>query len=481
MKDMLNLNVNDISFEESLRLYRDFSAKSKEYTYIPPINAENKDFGSDFPGSLIQKPRYTNCRFHLSRFKASNGAFSFFKDCRFYDCYFHGSNFKYCNIKDSKFIKKQQFNIENTGFTFGYFSNVLFDGINFEGISFRDIELKDSCFNNCIINDSSFERAIISNTTFKNMDLRNIGIRYCQFNNVSFENVVFPILDLANNIGLFEIFESQQNNVKFSLGYQRKVSFQEAKKLSLYLIPYYQETRQYFCILNIYLLNEKFDDILPLLKTAIDYSIEQCDFDTLYNICKLVADCNLYDNTFLVEFYHRVKNSINPNKFPYNIQKGYIHYMDEIKNILIDNPHGYPQINIELLTNISSKEPEKLTPLIKEIENIIYSVNSNISPCIQISHHSPYEIIISAFGHLTEILMICQIFYYSFGGLKSLNDLKNSRYGKATNNNKSDKKSDKTNKNHKEKYTKTEFSIGPIHFTRETTSLVNSVEYYITD
>jgi hypothetical protein len=74
--------------------------------------------------------------------------------------------------------------------------------------------------------------------------------------------------------------------------------------------------------------------------------------------------------------------------------------------------------------------------------------------------------------------VICQIFYYSFGGLKSLNDLKNSKYGKATNKNKSDMKS---NKKHREKHTQTTFALGPIHFSRETTSLVNSVEYYITD
>ena len=107
------ISDNNISFESSLKLFKEFSVKSQDYEFLPPGEADNKDFGSDFPGSLIQKPRYSNCRFYNSSFKASNGAFSIFQNSQLYDCFFEDSNFNYSNFEKCLFDKKKRiFNLE---------------------------------------------------------------------------------------------------------------------------------------------------------------------------------------------------------------------------------------------------------------------------------------------------------------------------------------------------------------------------------
>ena len=474
MKDLMNMDSNNITFEESLNLFIEFSVRSKEATYMPPMIANDRDFGSDFPGGLIQKPRYTDCRFHSSEFMASNGAFSTFNRCHFCDCNIEGANLNYCDFRSCNFISNEKFLVSNTGFNFSQFLNVSFDGIIFEGISFRDILLKGCTFSNCNMKNSTLERAVIRDTKFKDIDFRYIGIRYCQFENVEFENVVFPILDLPNNIGLADIFEKNSNSVRFSLGYHKTVTFEEAKKLLLLLIPFYQETKQYFPILNTYLINNQYEDNNKLFQTAIENSLKECDFDTLYNICKLVSHINLFDKHQQAEFFQLIKSQINPNGFPYNIQKGYIHYMDEIKDILIENPNNLPRADIELITTIPSNKPEELTPIIAEIETIFSEVSPNTSPYIQISHNSPYKILIFFYEHLNEIESICKIVYYSLGAAKLFSELQKYKKSKIVNSNLS-------SNTYKDKQTETSLVLGPIRFSRKTKEKIKSAEFCISE
>lgn len=476
MKDIAIGNYTNISFNDSADLFRKFSVKSQEAAYLPPINAENKDFGSDFPGNLIYKPRYNKCRFYNSPFKASNGAFSVFQNCSFFDCYFENANFNYCSIENCTFESKNKFSILSTGFNFGSFLKCRFIGIDFSGISFRDIYMEECVFENCILNNSSFERADIKNTAFINLDLRNVGIRYCRFHDITFVKTIFPILDLADNIGLIPEIEKQQNEIRFSLGYKKVVELNEAKTLLIDLLPYYKKTRQYFAMINVFLLNEDYEEVNYLLPIAMEHSIEQYDFDALQNICQFLANAEMFDSTQLRKFYEFIKKLIKPEKFPYNIQKGYAVFMNNIKSILLDNPNGYPCATILLSTNIDIESIDLLSLVIKDVENVTSLISPSITPCIQLTHHSPYEIWIMLYGLLPDLLTICQTFYYTFGGIKSLSDIKKSMHEKTENQNYD------VSTNHiiaQEKLTSINLSFGPIKFNKETQRVVKKMEYYI--
>lgn len=476
MKDISIENYTNISFNDSAELFREFSVKSQEAAYLPPINAENKDFGNDFPGNLIYKPCYNGCRFYNSQFKASNGAYSVFQNCSFFDCYFENANFNYCNIENCVFESKKNFSILSTGFNFGAFLKCRFIGIDFSGISFRDIYMEECVFDNCTLNNSSFERADIKNTKFINLDLRNVGIRYCRFHDITFVKTIFPILDLTNNIGLFSEIEKQQNEICFSLGYKKEVDLNEAKSLLIELLPYYKKTREYFSMINVFLLNEDYETVNHLLPIAMEHSIKQFDFDSLQNICYLLANTKMFHDTQLRKFYELIRSLIKPEKFPYNIQKGYAVFMNNIKNILLDNPNSYPCATILLSTDIDIESIHLLSIVIKDIENVTNSINPSIMPCIQLTHHSPYEVWIMLYGLLPDLLTICQTFYYTFGGIKSISDIKKSIHEKTENQNYD------ISSNHiiaQENLSNINFSFGPIKFNKETKRVVKKMEYYI--
>ncbi len=476
LNELILADYENISFKDSLNMFYEFSVRAKDSAYLPPIEAQGNDFGADFPGGLIHKPRYTNCRFYESSFKASNGAFSIFKDCYWYDCYFEGSNFNYSNFEGCHFVKNKQFSIDGAGFNFSIFYDCHFNGIDFSGISFRDIYVEKCTFENCNMKNSSFERATLKNVKFKDMDLRHIGIRHCKFTDITFENIIFPILDLTNNIGLFPNIESQPEEIRFSLGYKKEVSYDEAKKLLIGLMPYYKETKQYFPMINVMILNNDTNNVLKLFPIAIKYSLEQHDFDALQNLCQLIVSSEFFNNMQLRWFYEYIGDHIKPESFPYNLQKSYTVYMNNIKSILIENPQDHPCATITLTTTINCKTLNLLPGIIEDIENTIKNINPMIKPCIQLTHHSPYEICIILYSIIPELLTICQTFYYAFGGMKSFLDIRKSKHEKAVNKAVSVDTSDIILD---ERSTNVNLSIGPFKFSKETKAVVKKVEYYI--
>ena len=55
-------------YDISFNLFKDLITTEYSLRFFPPVHAEGRDFGEEFPGSLIRKPFYKNCRFSNSSF-----------------------------------------------------------------------------------------------------------------------------------------------------------------------------------------------------------------------------------------------------------------------------------------------------------------------------------------------------------------------------------------------------------------------------
>lgn len=440
------LNVNNIDLKTSFRLFQDLSVKTTNYIdELPPINAENMDFDEKFLGGLIQKPNYNHCRFNKTTFNSSNGSYSNLKNCYFGDCYLFNCDFRYSSFKTCKFQYQNGFNIESCNFSFSTLTNCIFDKISFSGTSFRQMIMSNVEFSDCLINVSSFEHTKFYNCTFNNIDFRNAGIRYCEFKNCKFVNVTFPILDLLSNYGLIDTIKNNISETTISLGSKGTTTFEEAIELLCNLVPYYENVHQYFELINLCILYGELDISSDLIPEALNYVINQNDFEGLKNICKLIVDLKhnstseRLSNVDLYDIYNLIISLIDPEKLPHNLYKSYIDYISSIRLLLIDNPNNNPTGQIVLKTNILPGETNDLSELVETIDDMIRDAVSKSSPNIQITHNSPYEIIVGFVGALPEILQVCQIFYYTFGGIKALKDIAKSVHEKATNTHKAPK------------------------------------------
>ena len=470
---------NEIEFNESLLLYKSFQPTSLSSEILPPEKAYNQDFFDDFPGNLIQKPQYTQCRFYGSRFDSSNGAYSKLHNCNLVDCLLTNCDLRYSDFTQCKFTNcNGKTHIHSCNFSSSNFINNTFESVKFVGTSFRQMLIADCVFIDSSIVNSSFEETIFNNCTFKNINLKDVGVRFCEFSNCTFVNVTFPILDLASNIGLLDLMLQQQDEIQISLGTKGTTSLEHAIELLKKLVPYYYKTHQYYQIINILLLDRKYDKIWDVLNEAFNYVISVNDFPGLLGLCNLVVKLHVFDEDKLKLLYNRIIESIIPEKLPYHLMKSYLSYIKNIQNMLLDNPSQYPTAQIILKSDIGESERIKLIHIIDDIESIVQNVGYSISPIIQLTHHSPYEIIVFICAELPTLLQICQIFYYTFGGLKNLKELGQSRHEKTVNN---PKQHEKINKNNIKQTLNVSVAIGGINISihKETIQHIKSSEYFI--
>lgn len=419
------LSLNE--YKKAFSVYKNLITTNRAPECYPPTYATDTDFGAEFPGDLIDKPKYKNCKFRKSEFRAADGALSQFHSCVFSDCIFDNCDFRYCDIYDCKFGKKsglKQANINNCNFSYGNFVNLEFHGIDFHGCSFRQMRIDNTCFADSIVEGCAVEEATVERCSFRNVDFSKSSFRYCVFRKTEFINVKIHILDLLKNLGLLGMLQSCQDNVEIVFGNGQKVSFLSALPILKSILPYYYETNKFFEVLNFLAYKQDVNRMKSLLPIAFERTSRNLDFPALQNLCTLLVYTKLFTNEELKNFYEFIDHLFSPDSLPYYLRKSYNMCISNIRNILVENPDNLPQAKIILKTDIDSLSDQSIQQLLADAELNIRLLSEDISFSIHLTKKSPYEILISLCGVLPEILKICQAFYYLFGGVKSLSEIR---------------------------------------------------------
>lgn len=470
-----------VDYEKSFQAFKALLTTDYEAETYPPATAEYKTFGEEFPGALIHKPQYKNCMFVGSRFNSADGSLSRFHDCSFDGCLLDNCDLRFCDILRSSFqANKGKAKITSCNFSFGNFINSSFLSTYFSGCSFRQMQFESTSFKHCSMQYCSIEQTSIKNCLFENLDLRRVGVRYCTFENTTFEGVTFHILDLARNYGLIQQLQKSVQPVFVAYKNNKTMLLDDAIQYLRKLIPYYLETHHFYELINVYAAYGEHEKIVNVLPFAFESVVTACDFAALQDLCTLIVKLKICTDKQLREFYTLIKQLIIPDKFPHYLRKSYNTYIENIKYILVDNPYDNPEANILLKTNIDSLNDGDMAQLLIAIETNIKDLAPKVDASIQLTHHSPYDIVIALCGALPEILNVCQIFYYSLGGAKTLSELKGSRKERIV---KKDQKQQPNPESMAQESTKRiELSIGKFFsfkYEKEFIKRVESLEYTI--
>ena len=414
-------------YEQSFKVFKSLLTTDYALESYPPARAEKISFGADFPGGLIRKPQYIDCRFVGSIFNSSNGSLSKFHGCEFIDGTLENCDFRYCDILKSSFSSKEEpMVISSCNFSYGNFIETIFNKVHFSGCSFRQMQLENTSFNQCSMEYSTIEQSTIRDCSFAEIDMRKVGVRYCIFENVEFRSVTFHILDLARNYGLIQLLQKSPDKVQIAYKNEKTMSLEEAISQIEKLLPYYLETKQFYEMLNVYAAFQRTDKIVELLPFAFECVVKDHDFADLQDLCTLIVKFDIFSGKQLREFYTMIKRLIVPDNFPHYLQKSYSSYIENIKHILVDNPNGYPEAQILLKTDITAIDGPEISGLLKSIESNVEDIAPGTMSSIQLTKHSPYDVLIVLCGVLPEILRVCQVFYYALGGTKAILDIKDS-------------------------------------------------------
>jgi len=270
---------------------------------LPFNRAENQDFGLDFYGSKVKDSDFRNCRFTRTQFSGANAQNSRFIGCVFNDCEFSSCNMQYCDFSGSIFNSNNPINeIRGSNFSYSDFSHSQINGLHSEGVTFLKSRFIASELSNVALSKSTFEASIFDRAVIKDCDFAKASFRYCLFDDVVFLNTCFPLLDMPFNFGLINhLLKSNELTITARALNGSVYSSFEIVNVLKDLLPYYNETDQYFAYCNLLLMNKKIVEARQAFRIAIEATVQTSNF----------TDCRIFVGLLYLAIYSAKPNLEN--------------------------------------------------------------------------------------------------------------------------------------------------------------------------
>lgn len=418
---MQELQMNNLKMQnkfetavENLKKYNQgstlFSMNFPKYTigkrYTEPLNKlriQNSHFQDCyFPEPIIRTnasgSRFVKCRFEKIDLENSNLQFSSLQECIFDSCNINGSNFGNC-----------------------FLDAVVFDDNTFIGSNFLRTQ-----FINCRILggemlSSSLEFATFENTYFEDLRLANLSMEYSEFNHIQMKNVILPFAQLPFIFGGLDYIMSTKDRITISanMGKVHDISVDEYINTFEDWKIFLYDRELYFPLANILLAQGNKEQALETILSGIVMMINHSDYRMLKYLCKLVASHQSVSKSECKMLYSRIGELISLTIKNPSEQYSYEIHMNDIKNILVDNPKSESRLYLSIQTNILGDNQQLLYRLVSSIENILdCSIFELTTKTISIRHDSPYEIIIIAIGAIYVFNKILEIISNTLNNIK---------------------------------------------------------------
>lgn len=364
-----------------------------------PKYAIGQRYTKPFQRLRIQNSDFQECRFEAPIVR-TNISGSKFEKCIFdtIDC--ENSTLQYGSLYKCKF---NACNISGSNFSNCFMEQVTFDKSTFMGTNFLR-----SHFENCRIQDgemlsSSLEFAEFQNTYFENLRLANLSLEYSEFSNVHMENVVLPFAQLPFIFGGLDYILSTHDKISISANLENANSISVDEYIQTFedWKVFFYNRELYFPLANILLSQRKKEEALQAILNGILMMVNHSDYRMLKYLCKLAASHESVSKTECKMLYSRIQELIM--HIPQNPAQQYSYevHMNDIKNILVENPKGESRLYLSVQTNILVDNQSSLYRLVSFFEMLLdCTIFGLTTKTISIRHDSPYEIIIIAIGAL---------------------------------------------------------------------------------
>lgn len=350
---------------------------------LEKLRVQNSDFrhccfAAPIIRTNISGSHYSDCKFDNTGIQNSSLQFGTFENCQFRNCSIEGSNFSY-----------------------SYMADVALNQNTLIGSSFLRTQFK-----NCIISggemlSSSLEFAEFQNTRFEDMRLANLSMEYSEFKDVHMDRVILPFAQIPFIFGGLDYILSTSDSVTISadMGSVQSISVDEYISTFNDWKIFLAHRELYFPLANILLAENRTTEALEVLLAGILTMINHYDFRMLKYLCKLAATHPGVTKEECKKLYLRIKELISARELDEEQQYKWTLHINDIRNILLDNPQNEAKLSLLLQTNILSGSERQLCEIIRALQLLADSPLFHFSTkAITIRHDSPFEIIIIAVG-----------------------------------------------------------------------------------
>lgn len=381
------------------------------------FEGNHRIYNSAFDGSLMRHGLYNHCQFLNVNFCGTVGNNSVFKNSRLNNCNIKNSNFTYSNFTNSEL----EINSISTTYDFSDCSGVTISKSVLEASSFKECYFSNSKIQDSEICNCEFSKSTFYNCFFGEIDLSVSTLDYSEFVNPVFHNVILPFFGLLNLVSGFNQIVNQEN-VYFkpaSSGYV--VSSEEYIENIRMLKPVFFYENNFLALANIYAYDGEIENSYTAILNGLKNACETLNFSLIRHLCRFASLNHYFHANQLKKFYELLEENLNIEKLGYVEYRNYLNELYLAKNMLIDCPFNRDIIEIELKTNFSYHNAEKLAETFRIINTTIDQYAPDSNNHITVRHNSPPDITIILSDNIYVLYLTFIAFQLIF--CKSLNGI----------------------------------------------------------
>lgn len=352
-----------------------------------PTPIKNRMFHPTDDFSNMTKFHFVDCIFFNPNLNGIPGGNSVFQNDRFYKCQIKNANFHYSSFSECTLfhVSIADSSMEDTEFNCNKLVNCRFSGCSWS----------NSYFKNCVISNLTteycdFDSAVLSDVTIANTNFLSTGFNYVEFSHVIIKKVVFPLIDFFHTFNGLDLLSEYTDNISFETGYSAQtISGEKCLEDMDIFLAYFCGKNDYFAIATILIYQSKQSDAYNCIIVGLRKGLQTKNFKLILNLCKLASRNCFFSKKQLQDFYNLLQSeSVSQHLSAYEY-KYYLKEMTDIRNLLIDNPFGMPQICIEISTTIQPDDYTSLNHLLKEIDFAADIGLPQASKYLTLRHNSP--------------------------------------------------------------------------------------------
>ena len=440
VEEIIKYEEDDKLFHKSLECITEHVV-NKNFYYRNAYNiSQNPNINIDFENQNQRRSYYLESNFYDCNFKGTGFADSIFNGAHFNDCIFSNSNFESCYIFGCTFKNTSPY--KYTSFAKSLICGTTMDGISFDDCKFSDTTFYNSTFEGCSFDNTSFDGTIFNDTTLDHVTFKNLNLEYSQFNKIHIHNTALPFPTIPFIINGISYLINTSDNVYIKSAKKGQLTKEEYISLLPHFKIYYEKTKNYFPLSNIYIAEKNVDQAYESIKMGIINAISINNYRQLKNYCILVSSCNLFDSKQKKQFVEIMSKELNIKLLTnYAFYSSLSEHFIEFKNTILGSNNG--SIIISFKTNIRNNDYSTLSLLNKTIDNIInvVGIESNYSLCFSYNSNAEFIANISSLDTTVIVALITAFTTLFISGIKGIAQLPEviSKFASIKNNIKSNK------------------------------------------
>lgn len=418
---------NDISKEDVLLAQKQLSnyARNKSFFRLDQFRINiGANISENYAFQNQRRSYYSECTFINSNLNDTGLTGSIFLNCIFKKNIMKGTIFDSCNFRDCNFVNdddKTEIILDGTNFNNAVFVSCTFQNIIFDSAMASNALFQNVKFIDCIFMGMHWETATFDNVLFDNCEMKGLNFEMCIFQNIKMKNIrlLFPTIPFIIN-GLKYLMETEDEIYVSAVNNPNgKISKEEYLKLIPTLETFYQGTKNFFPLANIYIAQRKYDNAYKAIINGMKMAIWLRFFKSLKSYCLLLKTIPNLEPKQYSYAYECIQKEIDKQFFTTTDFYILSQYLSEVRRLLLNGQNG-TILGITIKTGIEPNEYDKLGVFISVINSIINYSDIKTNNYIEIRHYSPYEIFCQIISNPEHIFSIIGIMYSALLGIDTL-------------------------------------------------------------